>query len=307
MRVAFLVCLTVYFACLVDAPILAQTPSSRLLVIGIDGCRPDSLAKANTPHLDRLIAEGGFSNRTTILGKYRKNDTVSGPGWSSFLTGVWADKHGVHDNSFEGKNYAEFPHFFQRVKERWPNARTGSFVNWEPIDKHIVQSADVRVVYDSHGVKSYRDTDALLAETAAEFLRSGQPHVAMVYFGAVDESGHQFGFHPTVPEYVAAIEQVDTHLGEVVGAMKQRSNYEGEDWLVIVSTDHGGRGKGHGGGHDEPEVLNTFLIVSGASAQKGTVEGSTFVVDVPVTGMTHLGMKIDTVWQLDGKSVGLRE
>ena len=39
-------------------------------------------------------------------------DTVSGPGWSSMLTGVWADKHGVHDNSFKGANYAKHPHFF---------------------------------------------------------------------------------------------------------------------------------------------------------------------------------------------------
>lgn len=281
-----------------------DVPTNRLLVIGIDGCRPDALAAAQTPNLDALIKAGAFTDKTQILGdRYRDNDTISGPGWSSFLTGVWADKHGVNDNSFAGKNYEPFPHFFRRIKDRWPKARTGSFVDWEPIDTHIVEAADVRVVHPAKGAINYAENDIVLAREASQFLSSGEPHVAMVYFGAVDETGHAHGFHSNVPEYMHAIETVDERVGEVVRAMKQRANYAKENWLVVVSTDHGGKDKGHSDGHKVPEILTTFLIVSGPSSAKGKIDQPTFIVDVTATGLAHLGVEIPAY--MDGRAVGL--
>ena len=282
-------------------------PDHRLLLIGIDGCRPDALKAAETPHLDSLIATGGYSDRTSILGdRYRKNDTISGPGWSSFLTGVWADKHGVHDNTFEGKNFQNYPHLFRRVKERWPGAQLGSFVDWKPIDDHIVELADKRIVYPSEGAAGYSESDVLLAREAADYLSAADPDVVMVYFGAVDETGHAEGFHPKVPKYMAAIERVDEHVGTVVSAMQNRPDFRKENWLVIVSTDHGGKGTGHGSGHKEPEILTTFMIVSGSAAKRGTIDEPTYVVDVAVTGLVHLGIPLKPSWRLDGRPVGLK-
>ena len=284
----------------------ARIPASRLLLIGIDGCRPDAMAAATTPNLDELIEDGAFTNKTKILGqRYNKNNTVSGPGWSSFLTGVWADKHGVHDNRFEGKNYATYPHFFKRIKQTFPQARTGSFVDWAPIEEHIVESADVHVVYPAEGADEYAEKDILLARAASNFLIHSEPHATMVYFGAVDETGHKFGFAPSVPEYVRAIETVDEHIGTVLQAMKSRSDYATENWLVVVSTDHGGKGKGHSDGHTVPEILTTFMIISGQSAIKGEINEPTYVVDIAVTGLAHLGVALKPEWKMDGKPVGL--
>lgn len=284
-----------------------DVPAKRVLAIGIDGLRPDALAAAMTPHLDKLIESGGYSNTTQILGsRYQKNDTISGPGWSSFLTGVWADKHGVHDNSFQGKNYEEYPHFFARLKQQFPAARTGSFVDWAPIDAHIVTHSDVRKVYPASDAESYAEMDTRIAADASAFLANDDPHATVVYFGAVDETGHRHGFHPTVREYVQAIEKVDRHVGQLVSALRTRSAYEAEDWLVLVSTDHGGKGTGHGGGHDVPEIRTTFLIVSGRSARKGKIEQPTYLVDLPVTALVHLGVGIDPGWKLDGQAVGRR-
>jgi len=119
--------------------------AKRVLVIGIDGTRPDALLRAETPNLDRLIREGTFTDTAQVLGtRYDKNDTVSGPGWSSLLTGVWADKHGVHDNAFKGARFEAFPHFFKRLKDARPGARTVSLVSWEPIHQFILAEADIR-------------------------------------------------------------------------------------------------------------------------------------------------------------------
>ena len=284
-----------------------EVPAKRVLAIGIDGVRPDTLAKAATPHLDELIEQGSYADTTQILGpRYQKNDTISGPGWSSYLTGVWADKHGAHDNSFEGKMFAQYPHFFARLKQQFPGARTASFVNWEPIDTHIVTHADVRLLYSPED-DDFALMDARIAREASTFLAEDDPHAIMVYFGNVDAAGHGSGFHPTVSQYVQAIEQADRHVGALMASLKARTNYEQEDWLILVSTDHGGKGTSHSDGHGVPEICTIFLIVSGPSAKQGRLESPTYVVDLPVTALVHLGVQLDPAWQLDGKAVGLRE
>ncbi|MDP7204546.1 MAG: alkaline phosphatase family protein [Pirellulaceae bacterium] len=291
-------------ACLLPA----QDPGTqRVLVIGIDGVRPDALAAARTPNLDKLIQTGAFADSTQILGtRYRKSDTISGPGWSSILTGVWADKHGVHDNEFKGKNYKQFPHFFERLKAPFPQARTASFVDWSPIDEHIVSAADLKKNYPSANVGEYIEHDAEIARDASRHLQDGDPHATMVYFGSVDETGHKVGFHPSVKPYVAAIEVIDRHVGQLLRAIDARPSRAGENWLVLVSTDHGGRGTGHGSGHKVPEIRTVFLIVSGTAARQGKIQEQTYLVDLPVTALVHLGVKIDPAWKLDGRSVGLK-
>ena len=282
-------------------------PKGRVLVIGIDGVRPDALQIADTPAIDELITAGAFTNNTKILGdRYRDNETISGPGWSSFLTGVWADKHGVNDNTFRGENYDEYPHFFAYLKQAFPKAVTGSFVDWEPIDTFILRDADVREVCPASSQDSLSQKDEKLANKAAEFLAQKNPHAVFVYFGQVDEIGHQDGFHPSVPTYLQALRTVDAHVATLIRAIQSRPEYLEENWLVVISTDHGGRGRKHRGGHDVPEIVTTFLIVSGVQSKKGVIEDPSYIVDVPITALTHLGVPIDSAWQLDGKAVGIR-
>ena len=49
-----------------------------------------------------------------------------------------------------------------------------------------------------------------------------------------------------------------------------------------------------------------FAIVSGAAARRGKLDEQTYLVDVPVTALVHLGVPIDPKWKLDGKPIGLR-
>ena len=52
--------------------------------------------------------------------------------------------------------------------------------------------------------------------------------------------------------------------------------------------------------------MTTFILVSGPAAAIGTPSQDTFIVDVAVTALAHLGIDIDPSWALDGKPVGLR-
>jgi predicted AlkP superfamily pyrophosphatase or phosphodiesterase len=285
----------------------AEERAKKVIFIGIDGCRWDAVQAANTPHLDQLVANGFFAHGTEILApRETPGDTVSGPGWSNLLCGVWPDKHGVIDNSFQGANYDEYPHFFARIKAVRPAAATGSFSNWGPIKDKILRGADEVYSEDAHGAAAYIAADERAANACIDVLRTKQPDVLMLYQGQVDETGHAKGFHPSVPEYRQAIERVDAAIGQVLQTIRDRSTFDSEDWLVLVATDHGGLGTGHGGGRKVDEIRRTFLIVSGPSAKRGRTEEPTYQVDVVATALTHLGIALQPEWKLDGKPVGLK-
>lgn len=92
----------------------------------------------------------------------------------------------------------------------------------------------------------------------------------------------------------------------MLAAIEARPGSADEDWLIIVCTDHGGIGLRHGGGRNEPDVRNTFLIVSGEASERGKSQASTYQVDVAATALTHLGIELEAEWELDGRPVGLR-
>ncbi|MBI4738844.1 alkaline phosphatase family protein [Candidatus Woesearchaeota archaeon] len=266
----------------------------KVLLIGIDGLRPDALEVADTPNIDRLINEGAYSGKAQA-GKY----TMSGPGWSNILLGVWEHKHGVKDNSFKGSKYDEYPSLFARLEEVRPELYTVSIVSWKPIHDHIITTADKRIHH------AWQDKgDELVTQDAVKILRDQDPDVLFVYFADVDETGHQYGFHSTVREYVRAIERVDDEIGQIMRALHDRKQYSHEDWLVLATTDHGGRGTGHGG--QSPEEKTIFYIARGSAAVRGAIAPPPTQVDIAPTVFRHMNVPIDPAWKLDGKAAGIK-
>jgi membrane-anchored protein YejM (alkaline phosphatase superfamily) len=282
-----------------------------VLLIGIDGVRSDALKIARTPHLYALIQSGAFADNTQILGeRYRLSDTWSASGWSSILTGVWADKHGVHGGTFAGNNFERYPDFLRRLKQARPTARTAAFVSWDELAHHIIStSADVLRISPApkRSPTGYLEADRQVAESAGRHLATRDPDAMFVYFILPDAIGHRSGFHPRVPAYRQAIETVDGFVGSVLRAMEGRKTFAREEWLVLVTSDHGGRGMHHRDGQQDPQVLTVFLIVSGPTARPGKIGSPTYIVDPAVTALTHLKVDIDSAWGLDGKAVGLMQ
>lgn len=284
----------------------AAPPAKKVLLVGIDGCRPDAIASSQAKHLPALIAGGTYSDACDVLGDRAKNaDTASGPGWATILTGVWADRHEVVDNDVKKHNLKDCPNLFARVKAARPKAEVAAFVTWGPLHDPILGAADgVRLVVDGDK-KGYKEGDKLAADEAVKYLADGDPAVLFVYFGHVDSTGHGYGFHPKAPKYTNAIEEADAHLGRVLDAVEKRPTRKQEDWLVVVVTDHGGKGRGHFPGVKEPEIRTGFLIVSGTAANKEKLKEKTTTADVVPTVLTHLDIPIEAEWKLDGKAVGL--
>ncbi|MBC8101507.1 MAG: alkaline phosphatase family protein [Cytophagales bacterium] len=268
-------------------PVAARVP--KVLIIGIDGVRPDALLAAKAPNLKALAEGGAYSYLAQT-----EDLTGSGPAWSSMLTGVHREKHGVHNNAFDGEDYSKFPHLFRRLKETKGKLRTASIVTWEPINYWIVSHCD------------YSQTcrnDVANAAAAAAFLRDQNPDILFLHFSDVDYAGHAKGYSPTIPAYVKAIEEADAYVGTVMTALKARPTYAKEDWLVLISTDHGGKGTNHGA--NIPECRTIFLIASGDAVKKGEIMPAPSIVDITAMSFVHLGVTIKPEWGIDGRPVGL--
>lgn len=280
-----------------------QQERKKVLLIGLDGVRVDVLAAAHTPHIDALVDGGTFSDAAQT-----RPPTVSGPGWSSMVTGVWADKHRVTGNDFTGNDYAAYPDFLTRLEQRNPAFGTFAVLNWPPLGTPasggpmISDVIDVKVNVNGDSL-GYGQADALAAALAAWYLAEADPDAAFVYLGNIDVVGHDT--HSLSPAYRAAIEAADAQVGALVAALKRRPTFADEDWLILMSTDHGRRDDGGHGGLS-PEERRIFFLASGPAARRGAPADTVYVVDVAVTALAHLGVPLDPAWKLDGQVVGLR-
>jgi arylsulfatase A-like enzyme len=154
-------------------------------------------------------------------------------------------------------------------------------------------------------------TDEEVTDAVIRLVAESKLDVLFLHFDEVDRAGHRHGYSPDVQEYVEAIERIDGYVGNIVGALAARPSYSGEDWLVMLTTDHGGSAtKGpedrkYRHGDDIPEHRTVFLILSGQSAVKGPMRSVPHSVDVPPTVLAHLGVEVDSSWGWDGRAVGL--
>ncbi|MCC6527898.1 MAG: alkaline phosphatase [Polyangiaceae bacterium] len=262
-------------------------PARRVLVVGIDGARADAVVAADTPTLDRLAAEGAYSfQASTQLTAV----AVSSPGWASVLTGVEADKHGTLDNATASGPSAAYPTLLARARSD-VGARTQVVANWLGLLTLVEDEAE--------GPAIWYPSDTTVTARTLELIVGGARDVYFAHFDDVDHAGHTYGFGPGVPEYIAAIEEKDAELGELVAAIEARTD---EEWLVLVTSDHGGEGTDHGAQNAANQTV--FLVAWGAGVVPGELVAATHMDTAP-TALAFLGLEISPAWDLDGEVVGL--
>jgi predicted AlkP superfamily pyrophosphatase or phosphodiesterase len=264
---------------------------NKVLIIGIDGVRPDALQTATTKNMDELWQNGAYSFHATT-----DEISSSGPCWTAMLTGVWHQKHRVVSNDYKNPNLQEYPHFFHRIREEGPDLETYSIVNWGPIH-HILQDKDA-------SYKSSPVSDGRVTSSVVRTLKRKEVDVMFVQLDHVDHAGHTHDFSPKSEEYLKAIEKSDRQVGRMVRALEKRQSYDGEDWLILVTTDHGGSDFGHGKNIKEHTTI--FYIAAGPGVNTGEIQGEVNVVDVAVTALNYMDIAIKEEWNLDGQKAGLK-
>ena len=266
----------------------------RLLVFGIDGLRADELDGQPTPNIDAL--GGLYCPATRIYNVYSDAETISGPGWSSILTGAWPSKHGVTDNTFAGSDFATYPDFLKQIKAANAALRVVLFsASWSGITDSIVTGIDVETHQaELVGDTSEIDTDASIVTQLLAEIAANDPDVIFCYLHGVDGEGHDHDWQST--EQRAALANADTQLGRIVNDLS-----EGDDWMIIVCTDHGGGGgvaNNHQGQEGYPETVFVPLVIS--LREGGAFERfpGAYLVDIASTALSWMGVAVPSV--MDG-------
>ena len=262
-----------------------------VLMVLLDGWRPDVIAAAHSPTLDMMMQDSAYSMEARV-----EDTAISGSGHSSFLTGVHRDKHNVHGNSFGDANYQEYPYWFNLLKYERPEMHTAAYHNWLPMANTALDFSVCGYCVDMYVTGS----DNSIATQLATDLANQQMDAVTIVIDAPDAAGHGYGFHPSIPQYVAAMNQSDAWLGMIMDAIFARTNYAEEDWMVIISSDHAGSGYGHG--YNIPEHRKVPLIIWGAESL-GPIWPAPDSVDIVPTALHHLGVEVRAEWGLDGRAV----
>lgn len=200
---------------------IAKVP--KVLFLVVDGARGEAVRKSQAPVLQSMSDHAIYSWNSISDTLYR--DATA---WADLLTGVHKEKHGITSTNWQ----SAYPVFFKHIKARMPSFRIAAFSAADSLGKMLITDADVN--------QTFGNNDAAVNAALLEELKVDTAGLIFGQFGQVAAAGRAYGFDATVPEYKAAILQVDAYIGDVLNALKQRSNYAKEDWLVVVSSGNGG-------------------------------------------------------------------
>lgn len=167
-----------------------------------------------------------------------------------------------------------------------------SAVHWEPICSKMITKADHTSAHKS---------GAEVTATACKILAGSNPDLLFLHFDDVDHAGHSGGYGPQFKAYLGAIHEVDSQIGQILETLRRRPAFANEDWLIALTTDHGGSERGHG--KNTPAHRTIFVILHGSSVKPGTIAPPPNIVDLAPTLLEHLGLAVEPGWKLDGKSL----
>jgi predicted AlkP superfamily pyrophosphatase or phosphodiesterase len=248
-----------------------KTPAPLLLVISVDGLRPDYITAADAhgsriPNLRRFLREGTYAE-----GVQGVVPTVTYPSHTTLVTGVWPAKHGIFANgTFDPlqKNQQGWYWYTEdiRVPTLWDAAaqagRTTASIQWPvTVGAHITWNIpEFWRASTSDDAKLLRavSTPGLLAEARAELgeyhggidtsaegdeirgryaqwiLEKKHPALLTLHLTALDHVEHKTG--PFSPEAIAILERLDAVIGNLRETAERLA--PGRVFIAVVS-DHG--------------------------------------------------------------------
>ncbi|WP_197380649.1 alkaline phosphatase family protein [Mycolicibacterium mengxianglii] len=274
---------------------IADPTTQHVLVIGVDGTNLSRvLDDPGNAHFLELM-NTGTTGPASIVG----HTTISNPSWTTILTGVWDTKSGVINNVFTPRTYDTWPTVFNQLEAANPNLNTKAIANWQVITDIAgagSHPADT-VVYipNNPADPTWSQSDAAVtAETVSSIVGGTAgyedvPNFLFTYLAQVDEAGHQYG--GASPEYAAALARTNTNIGLILAAVAEREAATGEDWTVIVVTDHGHQPQqGFGHGFQSPDETATFVIVDGPGFADGQMNLKYSIADITPTVVSLFGI-----------------
>lgn len=276
---------------------ITAAPTQHVLVIGIDGTSLGRLLGNNTAGNNENflnLLDTSTSGASSIQG----HTTISNPSWTTILTGVWDTKSGVINNIFNPDVYKVWPTVFDQLEAWNRSTNTKTIADWDvitDISSAGTYGADQSVLIPRvPGDTNWSKTDeAVTAETVKTIAGvdpgyQDVPNFLFSYLVQVDEAGHQHG--GASAQYTDALTRTDENLRLMLKAVADRESATGEDWTVLVVTDHGHQPQlGFGHGFQTPTETTTFVVADGPDFGDGKVNLQYSIADITPTILSLFG------------------
>ena len=292
----------------------------KVVFVIVDGIPADVIERVATPAIDAIASAGGYGRATVggPIGKPGETPTISAPGYMSLITGTWANKHNVYKNYGISPDYtywnlfrlarAEKPELQLAIFSTWTDNRTvllgeGSTAggNWH-FDVVVDGLEKDEARFPSRPVDAHiADVDDAVSRDAARVIESDGPDLSWVYLQYTDDVAHKYG---DSVEFERAVVQMDERVKAIWLAVQARQRAHDEDWLIVVTTDHGRdalTGRSHGA---QSKRERTIWIATNSQRLTPDFDAMPEIVDIYPSIATHLGITIpeQVARHLDGAS-----
>lgn len=273
----------------------AKAPKMKhVVLIGSDGFSAEVVAKnpGKFPNLERMMRDGSYTlEARSVL------PSSSAINWATLLMGAGSEMHGFTEwgsktpevEPIYVNQWGLFPGIFGEVRQQMPEAVTGVVYSWDGIG-YLFEKEAVDFV------RATQDNDEEATRIFCEFLQEQQPTCSFLYLSQPDVAGHNIGW--MTPEYVAACQKIDSLVGVVYDCIQQ--HMDPKSTAVIFTSDHGGKGTGHGG-KSMVEMETPYIVVGRDIPADHRIERIVMRYDNAPTMADLLQLKAPEQWY--GKSV----
>lgn len=257
-----------------------------VILIGSDGFGAYAFENAKVPNLRAMMQEGSWSLQArSVL------PSSSAANWASMVMGAGPELHGYTTWGSKKPDmparvldeYGMFPSVYALLRKEKPDSEIGVIYEWDGIGYLFPKAA---VNHDQNP-----DGDIAIANAASQYIKEKKPNFLFVHLHDVDSVGHKVG-HAT-PEYYAAIERTDTHIGTILKGIKDAGIEK--NTIVLFTSDHGGVNKGHG--LISMNEMQIPWIIKGPGIQRNKeLSESIMTFDTAASIAYLLKLKVPQVW-----------
>lgn len=259
-----------------------------VVLIGCDGFGAYAVPDAKMPNFKKLMESGSYSlNARCVL------PSSSAVNWASMLMGSGPTDHGYTEwdsktpeiPSAVKSKYGAFPSIFSVIRDQEPEAKTAAVYSWGGIGPLLEKNA-ISIIVPGKG------NDNFCVDTTVTIIKRDKPFFTFLHLSEPDGAGHSIG-HRT-PGYYAELEKVDVRIGKIIQAVKE-AGIEAET-IIILTSDHGGIGLGHGGKTTD-EVFIPWVISGKGVKVNHEIKDVIMTYDTGATIAWILGLKIPQSWR----------
>lgn len=251
-----------------DGSVIASQNSKILFVI-VDGLQGEFLSKLEpeeVPTISTMNKNAMYSFNSLV--DHENTEVSDALGWTTMMTGVTSDKHGVTTNDFANSNLDEYPTFLTRIKQVKPEMRLSVYGTTANFINNLTEDASEKELLASDA----QTKNAVIAE-----LGKAEADIVIAQFQNVSDA-----IGTSDANYQEAVGEFDTYLGELKKALESRSNFKNENWMVIVTSNKGTTNTGVKLDKYEDNSRNTFTMFYAPKF-------SDRVLPKPLTGIPYIG------------------